>query len=94
MNPLVAEMLNTVAGQDTELVFLEGLLEDDCKCETNHVELPCTFKVTGIVTSTCNGVTTLKCENGIRYSETHMANGGICLDCDQPAADCWTIRPI
>ena len=28
MNPLVADMLDIVAGQDTELVFLEGLLDN------------------------------------------------------------------
>lgn len=94
MNPLVQEMLNTVAGQDSELVFLEGLLNDDCKCETNHKVLPCTFKVTGIATATCTGKTTLKCENGVKYSENSMLTGVTCIHCDELASDCWTIRPI
>lgn len=93
MNPLVADML-FAQREDLELRNLEGLLNDDCKCETNHVVLPCTFKVTGVVTSTCNGETTLKCKNGIQYSQMHIANGGTCVYCDEPASDCWTIRPI
>lgn len=93
MNPLVQDMLNTVAGQDTELVFLEGLLEDDCKCESLHTMTECSVTVVAKIRS-CTVPWTLKCANGIQYSRKFMAEGGGCSGCYGLAVDCWTIRPI
>lgn len=95
MNPLLASpRLNTVAGQDSELVFLEGLLEDDCKCEANHVILPCTGKVVGVHLSQCTGNRYLKCLNAVKFSEDAMKRGSKCQDCDKLSSECWIIRPI
>lgn len=83
-------MLDTHRTLDTS--FLEDLLKDDCKCESIHNNLPCTSKVVGLVTGCSKSV--LKCENGILYSKIFMDRGGKCIRCNNPASECWTIRPI
>lgn len=93
MNPLVSDMLDIVAGQDTDLMFLEELLNDDCKCESIHNLTQCSVKVVAKITS-CTVPWTLKCANGLRYSRQFMAEGGGCSGCHELASDCWTIRPI
>lgn len=97
MNPLVQDMLNTVAGQDTELVFLEGLLEDDCKCAANHVDTgtSCTVRVVARKTTECGGLDFLICEASYKWNRYVMADPDrVCAGCDRDSLECWTIRPI
>lgn len=93
MNPLLASpRLDTVAGQDTELVFLEGLLNDDCKCEgIDHDTGPCTVKVTHRYTccEVSKNVCSLFATEAIMQRTLY-----VCAGCGRNAEDCWTIRPI
>lgn len=95
MNPLVQEMLNTVAGQDTELVFLEGLLNDDCKCESrthNHGRVTCSGDVSALLSS-C--IPPLKVCSAMHEHVTRAMNWeSPCASCGRKTKDCWTIRPI
>lgn len=93
MSPLVQEMLEAVAGHDTELVFLEGLLEDDCKCESDHPRSKCSYKVTHIITVGCTpGQSWNVCENSAKATGN---SNRCCAFCHVwPVADCWEIRPI
>lgn len=93
MNPLVKDMLESAHSHDIELRLLEDMLTKECKCETDHQVLPCTYKVVARVTDS-TPISTMKCENGVLYSRMFMAEGGVCLCCDSAASKCWTITPI
>lgn len=92
MNPLVQEMLDTVAGQDTELVFLEELLNDDCECESPHKTTTCSLEVTHVIL-TCGGEWQV-CVNSARNMIERNSHGRLCAGCREFTVDCWTIRPI
>lgn len=97
MNPLVQDMLETVAGQDSELVFLEGLLNDDCKCGSSHerAESTCSFDVVGRKSVKCSGLAFNICQNSWNYNAQYLTEGGwACPRCGSKLDDCWTIRPI
>lgn len=91
MSPLVQEMLNTVAGH----VFLEGLLEDDCKCESSHIwgSISCTH----IAVARKKGCTLEFniCQSSYEWNIRVIRDAIMrCDTCGENVADCWTIRPI
>lgn len=90
MNPLVEQMRSN----DVETRLLEDLFEQEAKCKLNHRETSCSVKVVAIHTCTCDGSTRFRCENGVIWFNLFTKRGGICLRCDHPASECWTIRPI
>lgn len=93
MNPLLASpRLDTVAGQDTELVFLEGLLNDDCKCESKHPASTCSYKVTHIITVECTRQSWNVCGNSAKATGESEKGCAFCFT--WPISNCWTIRPI
>lgn len=95
MSPLVEQMIEATHARDLELVELEDWFNEDCRCETDHVETSCSFKVVSVVSSTCDGGTTMKCENGTVHTQRLMSgNLTLCAICDRLASECWTIRPI
>lgn len=95
MNPLVSEMLNTVAGQDTELMFLEGLLEGECKCQSGHTDPEnryCSGDVAWVGLS-CTPPLNV-CDAAAKAWVFFMERGNTCADCKLPCRECWEVRPI
>lgn len=80
-----------------ELTHLdESILEDECKCEVNHVETVCSYTVTHHWQD-CQE-SQLICWNAARHLmgtfEWRNIERYNCVLCKRPAEDCWTIRPV
>lgn len=95
MNPLVQEMLETRAGQDVELRFLEDLLNDDCKCESAHDGGPaCTHDIVARKYVACDGIAFNICQSSLNQNRVWLSENGNCNGCNLPVQVCWEIRPI
>lgn len=91
----------TIGGLQTlEILNLESLLEDECKCESEH---PATRL--GVTDDGCSVVAThraiscrvnlLACENRAKFARSLMAKPRFtCSGCGNRASDCWRIVPI
>lgn len=96
MNPLVQDML-LAQREDLELRNLEGLLEDDCKCESAHMEpIPtCSGDVVARKTTKCRGLDFNICSISYALNRESVESGyKVCSDCGVLTSLCWTIRPI
>lgn len=91
MNPLVQDML-LAQREDLELRNLEGLLEDDCKCESSHTESSCSYDVSYLIVASCSGKAWQVCYNSAENTRKSAKVCGLCLSLD--VRDCWAIRPI
>lgn len=94
MNPLVSEML-FAQREDLELRNLEGLLEDDCKCESKHRDPENRYCSGGAAYVGMSCMPDIKiCDAAGKAWMLFMEDGSICDECDRLCGDCWTIRPI
>ena len=95
MNPLVSEMLGVSARNDLEIQSLEELLNDDCKCESEHEESQCSYSVTHLVVTEC-GTEGRICLNAYKIVAPRLNHSDYyCAYCGQDHDVCvWTIRPI
>lgn len=81
---------------DIELIALEDLLSDECKCESNHLTTVCSHKVTHRNLS-CT-FDQLGCLNAAMYMmhqwsylERHNVT---CSECGRNLGECWNIIPV
>lgn len=80
-----------------ELTHLdESILEDECKCEVNHVVTTCSYQVTHLH-RTCEWAQ-LCCWNAtaaiFETEEWKTRHEFSCTECGRAGEDCWTIRPV
>jgi len=97
MNGTVERMLDLTTARDTEIAFLEGLLEEDCKCESLHDIRDCEVCSGDVVArkTACGGADFLICTNSYRWNSRVIASGiGRCRECHNPVEECWTITLI
>lgn len=97
MSPIVSAMLETVAGQDTELRFLEELFAGEAKCEASHgPDIPhCSVSATHRVTTSCSGGWNI-CESAALAFPRLVAGmtNKLCPLCKASILGCWTVTPI
>lgn len=86
----------TIGGLQTlEILNLESLLEDECKCESKHTLSECSIEVVGIKFLGCEGVRFLICQNSYNWNMEAISDKMcICDECKRDCADCWRIVPI
>lgn len=77
-----------------ESLYLEDLLADECKCESFHEYVPCSFKVTHQANGTCEHRPVLICSNVAAEHFRFISLGGLCTGCKRYAKDCWKIVPV
>ena len=75
-----------------ELVSIEDLLEDECKCEASYHLQGCSGRVTHRFRAKCAPSGKNVCA-ATAYSVT-TARTHICANCLERVGDCWTITPI
>ena len=92
--PIEQQVAADIANMTDEQRMLEGWLNDDVKCESEHSGDPnCSISVTHLATTAC-GTQGRICNRAYVSNERHRLTGGLCRHCDKPAKDCWTQRPI
>lgn len=80
---------------ELELTVLEDLLNDDCKCQSDHNYVPvCSQVVTHIANGSCADRPVLICLNVATEHLRFMRINGPCSGCLRPASECWSIRPV
>jgi hypothetical protein len=83
---------------DSEIQFLENLFNEECKCESKHIETTsaiCSVKATHRADIKClNSTPLLICGELALADFIHMNKGFLCGECNSRASDCWIITPI
>ena len=75
-----------------EVVELESWLDDELKCQVNHLRSDCSVEVTHRL-RWCDG-SSLMCRRAAERNEECIRGGGRCAGCLGMCADCWDIRAI
>ena len=78
---------------------LEEMLEGECLCESTHINVegtPCTIFATHRAMIKCHHRILLLCMSmavhAISFSEGGKNN--VCMDCKNPASECWTVTSL
>jgi hypothetical protein len=78
-----------------ELISLESLLDDECRCQSKHTEVAqCTVEVVARVRYACDTRHPLVCAETAAYIRYAHEIDSICDDCDRPTRECWRIVPV
>lgn len=77
---------------DLEMIVLESLLNDECKCEFKHHWTMCSKKVTHNLIW-CKGSVKI-CFNAYQSRVNDLDDKMTCVDCKKHAKDCWRFVPI
>lgn len=98
MNGTVERMLDLTTDREAEIAFLEGLFEEDCKCESAHqkaVAGPCSGVAVAKCVPGCGMVGALWCQSALDAANRSIAGGFYrCALCGSKIGECWTITLI
>lgn len=80
---------------DRELIILEDLLNDECKCEKKcHDVYECTYLAVAKLSFQCDTFSSLVCQAVVTGYWEGCEVGYWCDGCKKPVSECWSIRPV
>lgn len=77
-----------------ESLYLEDLLDDECKCESSHKNTSCSGSVVARKHRSC-GPSFNICSNSRSWNLLVISTPGKrCKKCLENVSECWSIRPV